>query len=96
MDTGASLNTGTIDNQAQANRIPCPVLEKFKKIWRESTNNKCNLYGVDRGISSVSANNPGCVFGNEDLRSTNLTKILVGYSGGEYFEKRLKDCHIMP
>lgn len=96
MDTGASLSTGTIDNQAQANRIPCLVLEDFKKTWRESTNNKCNLYGIDRGISSVYADNPGCVFGNEDLSSTTLTQILVGYSGGEYFEKRLKDCHVMP
>ena len=96
MDTGASLNTGTIDNQAQANRIPCPILKDIEKTWRESSNNKCSLYGLDRGVNSVYAENPGCVFGNEDLSSTTLTQNLVGYSGGEYFENRLKDCEVIP
>jgi hypothetical protein len=98
VDTGASLDTGLLDNQAQAKMIPCEILQEIEKKWRESSNKKCGFYGIDKnGINSVYVGSPGCVFGEEiDLSSTTLTKILVGYSSGTFLQERLEYCHVMP
>ena len=97
VDTGASLDTGLLENQERANLIPCLLLQQIEKIWRESSQEKCSFYGIDEnGTNSVYVGNPGCVFGQGlDLSSTTLTKILIGYKSAPFFQERLKYCQVM-
>lgn len=84
-DTGAGSDNGVIDNDVEANLIPCESLQDIQQRWQSATNGRCGLYGVDGPISE----SPQC---QKELNRQTLTFKLFPQASHWLIAERLKIC----
>jgi hypothetical protein len=85
----ADLNDdGQINTQAEADRMPCELLEEIAKLWREATQNQCDWYN-QTNYHPYDA--PGC----DPLQGQTLTARVFDFPYNPVVN-RLNTCKIAP
>ena len=86
---GADLDKkGSINNQDEAELIPCSILKEIEKLWREATG--CGWY--DKLVKNRFIN-PHCIQGTSSNKGLDLSSF-VFESPYEFPDGRLKKCGI--
>jgi hypothetical protein len=87
---GADLNKdGFIQDKQEANQIPCDILRKIEKLWREATGGQCGWSGEE---GFYQANN--CT--KLDRGESTLYSSIFPTAVGDDAINRLKSCGISP
>lgn len=78
-------NSGLLENQAEADRMPCEILKAIEELWRQHTQNRCGWYGEQSYYDE-----PNC----QELSGKTLTHLVFAYPYNIAVD-RINSCQIV-